>query len=112
MDQCEQLALDGSAEAATNIGGFYSKVYENRKAIYWYGIAAENGDIQARLSQAYFLIHSPLASDRRRGRFWLRNLSKIPGFKDSEVAATTLLKHELKEKSGKPEVWDFPPNKW
>ncbi len=113
LGQCEQLALDGSSEAAATIAGRYAvRFFENRQAIYWYGIGAENGDLKSRFSQAVLLTHSPLSLDRRRGRFWLRRLSKDLEFPDAGMAAKILLDVELKEKIGKPDVWDFPPNKW
>lgn len=71
-DDSELLALDGSIKHAKLLSEKYAYDNDLSRAMYWAGIALENGDESIRYNYAYFLFLSKDRRNLRRSLFHLR----------------------------------------
>lgn len=65
-------ALAGSSKAAIRLGNYYAFVRSDWKAqLYWYRIAAEDGDPDGWYSYGVVLWESADTQDKQRAHFWI-----------------------------------------
>lgn len=71
-------ALEGSAPAAVKLADYYNAVaLDYAKALYWFQIASENGDVEAMHSYWVIASQSGDPDDRIRGLFWLKKAASL-----------------------------------
>jgi len=72
IDRLSIEAFAGSGEAARRIGLHHGMRGERREALYWYTIAAENGDVVGQTNLAFWLKDDSDSRNRQRAVFWLK----------------------------------------
>lgn len=112
--KAEVLALEGSAEAAYLLAKQYELTMQYSEAIFWGGIAAENGSIFGAYNLAYRLAESPDSKQRLRARYWLKKVIASGNKELAERARKILVDIEEKDHAGKEFPVVFPERypKW
>lgn len=99
-------ALDGSPERARQLAQYYENAGELDEALYWGGIAVENGDEQWRHNYAYLLMSKGGAVNIRRALFHARIAESNDSFSAGlrkELEAKSPTEGELIDEVGEPD---------